>query len=135
MAYSRTGEHGLLWLVIALTGAGARPADRATYLRAVRAILLTYAANTAIKQVARRARPTFDDLPHLMPTITGLSYPSAHASMSFAAARTLGGALPRGPLYGAAVAMALSRPYLGVHYPSDVLAGAALGDAIGVIAP
>jgi decaprenylphosphoryl-5-phosphoribose phosphatase len=34
-------------------------------------------------------------------------------------------------LLGAAAAMALSRPYLGVHYPSDVAAGAALGTAIG----
>jgi undecaprenyl-diphosphatase len=135
MAYSRAGEHGALWLGIALTGAALHASQRASYLRAVRAILLTYGVNTAIKQVARRARPTFEDLPQLMPTITGLSYPSAHASMSFAAARTLGLALPRGPLYGGAVAMALSRPYIGVHYPSDVVAGAVLGDAIGTIAP
>jgi membrane-associated phospholipid phosphatase len=135
MAYSRAGEHGALWLAIALTGAALDRSQRPSYLRAVRAILLTYGVNTAIKQIARRARPSFEDLPQLMPTITGLSYPSAHASMSFAAARTLGPPLPRVPLYGAAVAMALSRPYIGVHYPTDVVAGAVLGDAIGVIAP
>jgi undecaprenyl-diphosphatase len=39
-------------------------------------------------------------------------------------------ALPTAPVYALAAAMALSRPYLGVHYPSDVLAGAILGDAI-----
>ena len=38
--------------------------------------------------------------------------------------------LPALPLYAAAGAMALTRPYLGVHYPSDVLAGAALGAAL-----
>ena len=46
-------------------------------------------------------------------------------------ARALSAAgLPAAPLYAVAVAMALSRPYLGVHYPSDILAGAALGDAV-----
>ena len=46
---------------------------------------------------------------------------------SFAAAGALGRSAP---LYAAAGAMALTRPYLGVHYPSDVVAGAALGVAL-----
>ena len=41
--------------------------------------------------------------------------------------------LPAGPLYGLAVATALSRPYLGLHYPSDVIAGAALGTAVATV--
>jgi len=55
--------------------------------------------------------------------------------MSFAAGRKLSEALPAPPLYVLAGAMALSRPYLGVHYPSDVVAGAALGDAVGRLVP
>ena len=39
--------------------------------------------------------------------------------------------MPAGPLYAAAGAMALSRVYLGVHYPSDVAVGAAIGMVIG----
>jgi undecaprenyl-diphosphatase len=66
-----------------------------------------------------------------MATPTGLSFPSSHSTSSFAAARAFGRLLPPGPLYGAAVAMALSRLYLGVHYPSDIAAGAALGTALG----
>jgi undecaprenyl-diphosphatase len=50
--------------------------------------------------------------------------------MSFAAARAFRGLAPSEDLYGAAILFALSRPYLGVHYPSDVLAGALLGTAI-----
>ena len=72
-----------------------------------------------------------EDLPHLMVTPTGLSFPSSHSTSSFAAAQAFGRLLPRGPLLGAAAAMAFSRLYLGVHYPSDVAAGAALGTVMG----
>jgi undecaprenyl-diphosphatase len=50
--------------------------------------------------------------------------------MSFAAARAFGDLAPASALYAAAILFALSRPYLGVHYPSDVAAGAVLGTAI-----
>jgi membrane-associated phospholipid phosphatase len=66
-----------------------------------------------------------------MMTPTGLSFPSSHSTSSFAAVQAFGGLVPRGPLLGAATAMAFSRLYLGVHYPSDVAAGAALGTVIG----
>ena len=71
-----------------------------------------------------------EDLPHLMAAPTGLSTPPSHATSSFAAARAFGRLLPSPPLDGAG-GMALSRLYLGVHYPSDVAAGAALGTALG----
>jgi undecaprenyl-diphosphatase len=72
-----------------------------------------------------------EGLPALVSTPTSLSFPSAHASASFAAARAYSALLPGAPLYSAAAAMALSRVYLGVHYPSDIAAGAALGTVIG----
>ena len=92
----------------------------------------TYALNTAIKLVVRRRRPELPGLPALAGTPTQLSFPSAHASTSFAAAGVyarLG--LPAVVLYALAVKLSLSRLYLGVHYPSDVLAGAALGAIVG----
>jgi membrane-associated phospholipid phosphatase len=88
-------------------------------------VLTALLANTAIKQVVRRPRPDLGpELAPLAPTISSRSYPSAHAATSFAGARALGGTPA---LYCVAAAMAATRPYLGVHYPSDVLAGAALG--------
>jgi membrane-associated phospholipid phosphatase len=92
--------------------------------------LFTLMANTVVKALVRRARPVLEELPALSPTLYGRSYPSAHASTSFAAAGALSGALPRVPLYAAATLMAMTRPYLGVHYPSDVVAGALFGRAV-----
>ena len=130
---ARSGENGLLWYVIALGGAalGGRQ-RRDSYFLAIKVVLATLAANTVVKQTVRRARPVLEEeLPALTPVLSGRSYPSAHSSTSFAGARALSAAgLPAPPLYAVAVAMALSRPYLGVHYPSDILAGAALGDAV-----
>ena len=93
-----------------------------------------YGLNTAIKLAVRRRRPRLRGLPPLAPTPTQLSFPSAHASSSFAAARAYSGLLPAAPLYGLAAGLALSRLYLGLHYPSDSLAGAALGLALGELA-
>jgi membrane-associated phospholipid phosphatase len=127
--YAAAGEQGALWHAIAAAGF-ARDRNPA-YTRAMRVVLVTLLANTAVKQVIRRARPVLGpDLPPLAVTISGRSYPSAHAATSFAAAAALSRALPAPPLYGAAGAMALTRPYLGVHYPSDVVAGALLGRAL-----
>lgn len=131
-AYSRTGEHGACWL--ALSGAGAlldrRPGARARWLRGGRIVLAAYGANFAVKLAVRRRRPELDGLPPLTPTVSRLSFPSAHTTMSFAAARAFSGLAPPWALYGAALLFAGSRPYLGVHYPTDVGAGAVLGTAI-----
>lgn len=130
-AYSRTGEHAACWLALGAAGAArSRGETRAAWLRGLRVVVSSYALNQAIKFTVRRRRPELPRLEPLTPTVSRLSFPSAHATTSFAAARAYSRVLPAPPLYLAAAAFALSRPYLGVHYPSDVLAGAALGSAL-----
>ena len=129
---AQSGENGMLWNAIAVAGGVVSARRREDYARAVEIVLATLAVNTAVKYAVRRARPVLEEeLPALTPVLSGRSYPSAHASTSFAGARALAAAgLPGAPLRAVAFAMAVSRPYLGVHYPSDVVAGAFLGDAV-----
>ncbi|HEX9480963.1 MAG TPA: phosphatase PAP2 family protein [Solirubrobacteraceae bacterium] len=134
-SFSRLGEHSAVWLAIGFAG-GLLQRDRAAeWRRARRTVLGVYGLNTAIKFAVRRPRPQIPGLPPLQGTTTTLSFPSAHAATSFAGALAysrLG--LPAAGLYGLAVGMACSRVYLGVHYPSDVLAGALLGTAAAAAA-
>jgi membrane-associated phospholipid phosphatase len=133
--FSRAGEHGAAWLALGAAGAALDPPRRARWARATGVVAGTYMANTVLKLVVRRTRPELPGLPALTSTPTRLSFPSAHAATSFAGALAysrLG--LPAGPLYALAVALTVSRLYLGVHYPSDLVAGALLGTAAAQVA-
>ena len=131
--YSSLGEHGLVWFGLGAAGALLDGDRRGHWLRSTGVVAGAYVVSTSIKLAIGRKRPLVEDLPHLMATPTGLSFPSSHSSSSFAAARAFGTLLPPAPLYAAASAMAFSRLYLGVHYPSDIAAGAALGSVLGTL--
>ena len=131
--YTSAGEYGRLWIGFALAGAVADRRRRGKWLRAAVAVPLTLGLNFCVKQLFRRTRPQLEGIEAAGVVPSSLSFPSAHAATSFAGA-TLIGTLCRPlrvPLYLAAAVMAFSRPYLGVHYPSDVVAGATVGTLIG----
>ncbi|MFD5477189.1 bifunctional phosphatase PAP2/diacylglycerol kinase family protein [Streptomyces hawaiiensis] len=131
---SRSANHGVLWFAAAAGLAASRtPRARRAAARGLASLgLASLTINTLGKRSVRRPRPVLDAVPLVrrltrQPITT--SFPSGHAAS--AAAFATGVAL-ESPAWGAAVApvaasVALSRVYTGVHFPSDVVAGAALG--------
>lgn len=126
---SESGQHGLAWYAVAGVAARVDEPRRERWLRAGASVAAVYAANTAVKFIARRRRPPIASLG----TPTDLSFPSSHAATSFAAARLFASIEPRAtlPLYGAAAAMTGSRLHFCVHYPTDLIAGATFGELAG----
>ena len=88
-SYSRLGEHAACWLALGAAGAlrSTEPARRRAWLRGAESVAVAYAGNYAVKLVVSRERPELPGLPPLTPVVSALSFPSAHATTSFAAAR------------------------------------------------
>jgi membrane-associated phospholipid phosphatase len=124
-AFSLLGEYGAIWFALGGTmGLCGPAARREAWRHATGRVAAAYGLNTALKLAIRRRRPAGGH----SQTMTDLSFPSAHAATSFAAARGFARAgAPAAAVYGLAGALALSRLRLGVHHPSDVLAGAVVG--------
>ncbi|MEU5596551.1 phosphatase PAP2 family protein [Streptomyces sp. NPDC020298] len=121
---SLAGEHGALWLTAGLAGAAVDGARRGPWLRGTALVAGAHLASMGVKRIVRRARPAHVE--PLVRTAGRYSFPSSHAASAGAAAVAYGalGVYAVPPL---AAAMCLSRLVLGVHHPSDVAAGAALG--------
>ena len=132
-AYTRLGNAGLLWIVLSavmLCHPKTRKAGALALLAMVLGLLCT---NVALKHLVGRTRPWID-VAGLIPLVSEPdpnSFPSGHTCAAFAAGMIWARALPAGWMRVTAVVLAvcmgLSRLYVGVHYPSDVLVGAVVG--------
>jgi membrane-associated phospholipid phosphatase len=129
---SRFGEHAAGWLAVGALG-WLRGSRRGEWISGTAGVLAAHAAGVVVKRAVRRARPTLEDVPPLVRTASLLSFPSAHSCSTAAAAVGFGPMIGHRPLVGATAAMLLSRVLLGVHYPSDVVSGAALGAGVAAV--
>lgn len=135
---SFVGRGGVVFAVAALVFAMCRRQARPIASVALALLLATLVSDYLLKPVVHRERPfvsspEFDVIggrPH------DPSFPSGHAANAFGGAVALTRIAPAGAVvwWGLAVAVAYSRVYLGVHYPADVIAGAIVGVAAGLIA-
>ena len=122
------GEHAAAWLVLGTAGAVVDRPRRARWVEATGAVLVAHAASVALKRVSRQPRPRHADL-RVHAQAGRWSFPSSHAASTTAAA-LLYGRLTGQPAAAVLVPlMGVSRMTLGVHTPTDVLAGMAVGAA------
>ena len=130
-AFTVVGTAGFLWGTLA-AGAflftGLRPSH---LLVPWVAVALSWTLAEGAKYLFNRARPYIDDteVAPLIKTPSSSSFPSGHSATAAAGAITLSAVYPSlaPALVLSAFLVALSRVYLGVHYPFDVLAGAFIG--------
>lgn len=139
-AFTHLGDSGVLFLVAAI-GMLCFPRTRRAGQVALTAIVIGFlCTNVVLKHLVSRPRPWLD-VAGLIPLIEEAdpnSFPSGHTCAAFAFAVALLHTLPvrwgKALALGTAVLMGLSRLYVGVHYPTDVLAGALIGLLAGWVA-
>ena len=135
----RAADRSKLWFgaAAAMAALGGQAGRRAALVGLVSLGTASATVNLAVKYGAMRPRPqrpVVDGSRHL-PMPRSSSFPSGHSASAFAFAVAAGNQLPvlALPLNAAAGLVAYSRVHTGVHYPSDVVAGSAIGGALGTI--
>jgi undecaprenyl-diphosphatase len=131
---------GAVWILLALVIAWRRGCGILNAIAlAVLTAITTFAADSLsflVKDLTHRTRP-FVAHPQIHPlyVVHSSSLPAGHAATAFAGAILLAYVAPRfwPALVALAAAIGFSRVYVGVHYPTDVLAGAALGALVGAV--
>ena len=135
-ALSHFGEHDLGWLAVATAGAIATSVGdvdrqrRSKWLALGAGTFAAHAATVVLKRIVRRPRPNDPRVKIGVKTPSQLSFPSSHAANTGAAAAHLADITGRKWPWLLVPVMMLSRNVLGVHYPTDTLAGAALGAGV-----
>ncbi len=132
---SAVGDHGIVWLALAVLQGVRRPCHWQRPLLRVAGGLGVESAlvNGPVKWLFRRTRPVHEGPRplHLRQPLTS-SFPSGHASAAFFGAALLRDGDPWWPLYyGVAVVVAASRIHVKIHHASDVIGGAVIGATLG----
>ena len=142
-ALSWAGSFGVIWLVLlGAVAAFGKKTGRTIAPAGLVALAIGFASSTLLKDLTMRPRPflSLDEVRLLVSAPHSYAFPSGHTTSAFAAASgtalTAKKLLKRVPLWGwamlpLAVAIAYSRIYVGVHWPTDVAAGMLLGLASG----
>ena len=132
------GNAGILWILITIVLLLDKKTRNVGYMSALALIGSLIVDNILLKNLVARTRPyeVVDGLKLLIEKQSDYSFPSGHTGSSFASAIVLWKELPK--KYGvmaliAAVLIAYSRLYVGVHYPSDVLAGVVIGTVLALV--
>lgn len=124
------GEHSAGWVALGVAGWLVDRRRRPEWTVAATSVVAAHATSIVVKRVVRRRRPHQTGVQVLASTPGKLSFPSSHATSTTTAAIAYG-ALTNQPLVPILVPpMVISRLVLGVHYPTDVLAGAVLGAVV-----
>ena len=133
------GNGGAFWIVLTLLLLVFKRTRRMGVYCAASMLLTLLVVNLCIKPLAARTRPyeLIEGLQILVSRPHDYSFPSGHSANSLTCAWTIFRLAPKKygvPALVLAVLIALSRLYVGVHYPTDVLAGAAIGVLLSEVA-
>jgi undecaprenyl-diphosphatase len=135
--FTITGKAGALWGVISALAFLVTGLEPYNLLVPWAAVAVSWILAEGVKFLFNRARPLISDteIAPLIKTPSSSSFPSGHAATAAAGAITLSAVYPAfaPALVLSGVIVALSRVYLGVHYPFDVLAGLLIGTATAVV--
>ncbi|HVV89272.1 MAG TPA: phosphatase PAP2 family protein [Solirubrobacterales bacterium] len=132
----KAGNNGASWFLAGAALAAADASRRRAWATCAALGPAAIGLNYGVKLIARRPRPTLKGLPPLGGAPSSLSFPSAHSTSSFAVATAMTRVDRRAAVaFVPAFAVAAGRPYLGMHYPSDVAVGVALGTLLGLAVP
>ncbi|MBQ8857340.1 MAG: phosphatase PAP2 family protein [Lachnospiraceae bacterium] len=133
------GDGGFIWIAATIALLIPKKTRKVGLMSAVALLGSLIINNNIIKNLVQRPRPfvTFTDLQIIIPTPSEFSFPSGHTSSSFAAAAVFYRHLPKKlgvPSVILAGLIGFSRLYVGVHYPTDVIAGAIMGILLSYMA-